>query len=138
MVKAPGLYFLLNTKEANGYKYCAVIYDYTTILLPQVHQLATIEYYDPFLEFTSKMSDLILYGGETAQKDGIAHQIEVIAGQSGTNGWVIQTSRSGVSTGLVSLPIKYMHTPVETASLRDAEAVSDLLTQFIMRIEEVL
>lgn len=67
---------LLNTKEVNGYKYCAVIYDYTTILLPQVHQLATIEYYDPFLEFTSKMSDLILYGGETAQKDGIAHQIE--------------------------------------------------------------
>ena len=73
-----------------------------------------------------------------AQQQGIAHQIEVIAGQSGTNGWVIQTSRSGVSTALVSLPIKYMHTPVETASLRDAEAVSDLLTQFIMRIQEVL
>jgi len=75
---------------------------------------------------------------EVARQQGIAHQIEVIAGQSGTNGWVIQTSRSGVSTGLVSLPIKYMHTPVETASLRDAEAVSDLLTQFVMRIEEVL
>ena len=66
---------LLRTKQANGYKYCAVIYDYTTILLPQVHQLATIEYYDPFLKFTSEMSDLILYGGETARTDGIAHQI---------------------------------------------------------------
>lgn len=73
-----------------------------------------------------------------AQQQGIAHQIEVIAGQSGTNGWVIQTSRAGVSTGLVSLPIKYMHTPVETASLRDAEAVSALLVQLAVQWKEVL
>ena len=73
-----------------------------------------------------------------AEQNGIAHQIEVISGHSGTNGWVIQTSRTGVSTAVVSLPIKYMHTPVETGSLRDAEAVVELLTQFAVHIEEVL
>ena len=33
------------------------------ILLPEVHQKATIEHYIPFLDFVSNMSDLILYGG---------------------------------------------------------------------------
>ncbi|MGI6012852.1 MAG: M42 family metallopeptidase [Oscillospiraceae bacterium] len=70
---------------------------------------------------------------DLAEKAGIAHQIEVIAGHSGTNGWVIQTSRAGVSTAVVSLPIKYMHTPVEVGSLCDAESIVELLTQFIMQ-----
>lgn len=57
-----------------GFKYVSVIYDFTPILLPQVHQKVTIEHYIPFLESSSKMSDFILYGGETARKDGIAYQ----------------------------------------------------------------
>ena len=73
-----------------------------------------------------------------AEEAKLPYQVEVIAGHSGTNGWVIQTSRAGVSTAVVSLPIKYMHTPVETGSLRDAEAIVELLTQFAMRIGEVL
>lgn len=67
---------LLATKEKIGYRYCPIIYDYTPILLPQVHQLATIEHYVPFLDFTSRMADFIFYGGETAQHDGIAYQKE--------------------------------------------------------------
>ena len=65
---------LLKIKEEKGYRYCPIIYDYTPILLPQVHQTATIEHYAPFLEFTSKMADFIFYGGETARHDGIAYQ----------------------------------------------------------------
>ena len=68
-----------------------------------------------------------------AESAGIAHQIEVIAGHSGTNGWVIQTSRTGVSTAVVSLPVKYMHTPAEVTSLRDAEAIVELLTRFVLQ-----
>lgn len=67
---------LLATKAQIGYKYCPIVYDYTPILLPQVHQLATIEHYIPFLDFTSKMSDFIFYGGETARHDGIVYQKE--------------------------------------------------------------
>lgn len=66
--------YLLTEKANTNFRYCQLIYDLTPILLPQVHQKATIEHYIPFLAFVSKMSDFILYGGETARKDGIAYQ----------------------------------------------------------------
>lgn len=69
---------------------------------------------------------------ETAKRLDIPYQTEVIAGDSGTNGWVVQTSRQGVATALVSLPIRYMHTPVETMELSDAEAIVSLLTGFVL------
>ncbi len=65
---------LLTARKEIGFKYVSIVYDFTPILLPQVHQNATIEHYIPFLDFISNMSDLILYGGETARKDGIAYQ----------------------------------------------------------------
>ena len=65
---------LLATKEEIGYRYCPVIYDYTPILYPQVHQLETVEKYVPFLVYTSNMADFIFYGGETARNDGIRYQ----------------------------------------------------------------
>lgn len=67
---------LINTHKKIGYKYCPIIYDYTPVLLPQVHQGETQDMYGPFLEFNSEMADLIFYGGETAQKDGIQYQQE--------------------------------------------------------------
>lgn len=66
-----------------------------------------------------------------AERCGIPCQTEVISGDSGTNGWVVQTSREGVATAIVSLPIKYMHTPVETMDIADAESIVSLLTEFI-------
>lgn len=66
--------YLLAAKAHKNFRYCQLIYDLTPILLPQVHQEATIEHYIPFLTFASKMSDFILYGGETARRDGIAYQ----------------------------------------------------------------
>lgn len=67
---------------------------------------------------------------EVAKEHNIPFQTEVIGGNSGTNGWVIQVSREGVSTAVVSLPIKYMHTPVETMDITDAKAVADLVAEF--------
>jgi len=72
------------------------------------------------------------------EKRGIPCQTEVIPGDSGTNGWVFQVSREGVPTAVVSLPIKYMHTPVETMHIDDAQAVCDLLKALAEDFEEVL
>ena len=69
---------------------------------------------------------------ELAIKNNIKYQMEVMAGNTGTNAWVMQTSREGVCTAVLSLPLKYMHTPVETIMLSDIEAVTALLTQFVM------
>jgi endoglucanase len=67
----------------------------------------------------------------TAKEKEIPYSIEVLPGNSGTNGWPMQVSRQGVATAIVSVPIKYMHSPVETARLCDAETAVKLLTEFV-------
>ena len=70
-----------------------------------------------------------------AKERELPYQIEVIPGQSGTNAWAIQVSREGVATALLSVPLKYMHTPVETLDLRDAQSAVDILVSFITGLE---
>ncbi len=68
---------------------------------------------------------------EAGKEKGIPFQWEVMPRSSGTNGWAIQITRQGIATAIVSVPVKYMHTPVETASLSDARAAADLIAAFI-------
>lgn len=71
-----------------------------------------------------------------AKEQGITHQIEVDAGgNSGTDAEAIQVSRTGVATALVSLPLKYMHTPVEVVYQEDMTAIYELLTAYVDRME---
>jgi endoglucanase len=62
-------------------------------------------------------------------------QVEAIAGASGTDAWAIQVSREGVPCGLLSIPVRSMHTPVETVCLRDVERTAKVLAEFICRLE---
>ncbi len=72
---------------------------------------------------------------ETAQRHEIPYVEEVLPGHSGTDAWAIQVTRSGVPTGLLSLPIRNMHTPGETVCLRDMERTARLLAHFIAELE---
>lgn len=65
-----------------------------------------------------------------AESNDIPWQGEVMAGHTGTNGWHMQVSREGVATSVVSLPLKYMHTPIEVLTLEDIESVAKLLAAF--------
>lgn len=67
---------------------------------------------------------------ETAKKKNIPYQIEVVPSAGGTDADVIQVSRAGVAAGLVSIPLRYMHTPVETLSLTDVANTIRLLAAF--------
>ena len=69
---------------------------------------------------------------ETAQRKSIPYSIEVAQGNSGTNAWAIQTAGDGVRTMLVSIPLKYMHTTVETLSVSDVDAVASLIFEFLL------
>ncbi|MCK4860171.1 MAG: M42 family metallopeptidase [Candidatus Omnitrophica bacterium] len=71
---------------------------------------------------------------ETAKKEKISYQIEGISKATGTDANVIQLTKSGVATGLVSIPNRYMHTPVELVNLQDLENIAKLLSAFILRI----
>lgn len=64
----------ISEKNRIGFKYVPIIYDFTPVLLPQVHTEETVEHYNDFLDFTYESADYILYGGETARQDGIEYQ----------------------------------------------------------------
>ncbi len=64
----------------------------------------------------------------------LAYQIEPLPGPSGTDAWGIQVSRSGIPCGLLSIPLRSMHTPIETVCLRDVERTGRLLAEFICRL----
>lgn len=66
-----------------------------------------------------------------AKKYDIKVSTDVEGGNTGTDAWEIQTARDGVPTALLSIPLKYMHTSVETLDMRDVKATVKLLTQFI-------
>ena len=68
---------------------------------------------------------------DKAAERSIPVQREIMAGHTGTNGWEMQISREGVATAVLSLPLKYMHTPVEVVSLADLEQTARLLAAFV-------
>jgi endoglucanase len=72
---------------------------------------------------------------EVAEAHEIPYQIETVPGRSGTDAWAIQVSREGVPTGLICLPLRYMHQPVETLDVRDVDRAARLLVTFIAGLE---
>jgi putative aminopeptidase FrvX len=71
---------------------------------------------------------------ETAEAEGIEHSISASGRGTSTDADVLQISRSGIPTGLVSIPLRYMHSPVEMVDLRDVEATVKLLVAFSARL----
>lgn len=67
---------------------------------------------------------------ETAKKHDIPYQVEGIPRASGTDANAIQLTRAGVAAGIVSVPLRYMHTPVETLCLGDVEYAIKLMAAF--------
>ena len=66
-----------------------------------------------------------------AQEHGVPYQREIMPGDTGTNASVIALSRGGVRTGLLSFPLRNMHTAAETVALCDVEATARLVALYI-------
>lgn len=66
-----------------------------------------------------------------AEQENIPVQKEVMAGSSGTNAWPMQISREGVATAVISIPLRYMHTPLETLHKEDLSNTAQLLASFV-------
>lgn len=62
---------------------------------------------------------------DLAEKAGIKHQYEVL-GYGGTDAGTIHTTRAGIPSGAISIPVRYVHTPVEMVDLDDVEAAVEL------------
>lgn len=72
---------------------------------------------------------------ETAKRHEIKLQDDVLPGNSGTDAWAIQVALEGVPTALLEVPIRSMHSPVETADVRDIERAGRLLAHFIADLD---
>ncbi len=72
---------------------------------------------------------------EAAANQEIPYQLCASGRATGTDANAIQISRAGVATGLVSIPNRYMHSPVEVVSLADLDHAADLLAQFALTLK---
>lgn len=71
-----------------------------------------------------------------ADENGIGAKAEVDGGSTGTNAWAVQVSRTGIPTAVLSLPLKYMHTPTEALAVEDITAAGTLAAAFVRRLSE--
>jgi len=72
---------------------------------------------------------------DTAEKEKIPFTVEASGRQTGTDADAVHLSRGGVPTGLVSVPVRYMHSPVELVELDDIQAAARLLAAFAARLD---
>ncbi|MBZ0294387.1 MAG: M20/M25/M40 family metallo-hydrolase [Anaerolineae bacterium] len=72
---------------------------------------------------------------DTAKRYEIKIQDDVIPGASGTDAWAIQIAREGVPTILLEVPLRNMHSPVETLDLRDIDRTGRLMAHFIAELD---
>ena len=91
----------------------------------------------PAIDFGPNIHPRIFEGlVEAAKSVEMPYQIEPDPGPTGTDARSIQISREGIPTGLLGIPLRYMHTAIETVALKDVERTGRLLAAFIARLDD--
>jgi putative aminopeptidase FrvX len=72
---------------------------------------------------------------ETAEREQIPFTVEAIGRNTGTDADAVHLSRGGVPTALVSIPLRYMHSPVELVQLEDVHACARLIAAAALRLD---
>jgi len=70
-----------------------------------------------------------------ADKLEIPYKMEPLPRHSGTDAYALQIAREGIPTVAVSIPLRYMHTPVEMISMKDVERTGRLLAEFVTELD---
>lgn len=71
-----------------------------------------------------------------AEEKHIPLQWEVAPGGTSTDGDTVNLCQAGIPTALVSIPLRYMHSSVEVGSRKDLEGCIELISEFLLRIDE--
>jgi len=72
---------------------------------------------------------------KTAEDIEVPFAVEAMPRHSGTDAFAIQVAAQGIPTMVISIPLRYMHTPVEVVALKDIRRTARLLAEFITRLE---
>lgn len=78
---------------------------------------------------------LVAFIEDVAEKKKIGIQHEATSVRTGTDTDSIFYQRTGIPSALISLPLRYMHSPVETANLNDVKHLIDLMTETVLSME---
>lgn len=70
---------------------------------------------------------------QLAKEDNIPYTLEVMGGTTSTDADVITLTKSGIPAGLISIPLRNMHTPCEVADINDINAVANLIASYAER-----
>jgi endoglucanase len=73
---------------------------------------------------------------QTADDLELPYHLEAMAAHTGTDAWAIQITREGIPTGLLSIPVRNMHSSVETVALGDLDRTARLLAAYIARLDD--
>ena len=82
--------------------------------------------------YNKKVLDLLRTAAKTAK---IKTQFQPEPRGAGTDAYAMMLTRAGVASGLISIPTRYIHSPVETMALRDAENAVKLIAEFILGLK---
>jgi endoglucanase len=82
--------------------------------------------------FNHKLVDMLRKAAKTAK---VKTQMQAIPRGSGTDANAIQINRAGAAAGLISIPNRYMHSPVEVVSMKDTEATVKLIAALIQDLK---
>lgn len=72
---------------------------------------------------------------QTAERLEMPHSVEVMPLHSGTDAFGLQVAAEGISSMVVSIPLRYMHTPVEVVAVKDITRTGQLLAEFISGLQ---
>lgn len=72
---------------------------------------------------------------DLAEQLEIPYATEILPNSSGTDGMATQVTAQGIPTFVMSIPIRYMHTPVEIVALKDIQRAGRLLAEFVAGLE---
>ncbi len=71
---------------------------------------------------------------ETAEAEGIPYTLAAAGRATGTDGDVVHLTRGGIPTAVVSVPLRYMHSPVEMVQLDDVHNTAKLIAAFTQKL----
>lgn len=72
---------------------------------------------------------------DLAEKLEFTHLLEPLPRHSGTDAYALQVTAEGIPTMVVSIPLRYMHTPVEMVTMQDIRRAGRLLAEFIVQLK---
>jgi endoglucanase len=72
----------------------------------------------------------------TAKEEKIKYFLEPMSRPAGTDAAVMQVTRMGFPTALISVPVRYMHSPIETVEIGDIKSAVKLLLSYIIKLDD--